>query len=113
ITRVGAARARHLLLAKARALGSFAGREDESVALYRSLLERAGEDAAADAEAFSLFLQSAPLTPVRAQDIRWLFEWRLARTASPTDVLGEWALAEETRLGNREAAADLYERLVQ
>ncbi|HWP08975.1 MAG TPA: tetratricopeptide repeat protein, partial [Polyangiaceae bacterium] len=112
IARVGATRARHLLLAKARALGSFAGREDESVALYRSLLERAGDDAAADAEAFGLFLQSAPLTPARALDMRWLFEWRLARTASPTDVLGEWALAEETRLGDREAAADLYARIV-
>jgi tetratricopeptide (TPR) repeat protein len=113
IARVGAARARHLLLAKARAIGSLSGREDEAVALYRSLLERAGEDAGADAEAFTAFLQNAPLTPARAVDIRWLFDWRLARTASPTDVLGEWALAEETRLGNKEAAADLYGKIVE
>jgi tetratricopeptide (TPR) repeat protein len=113
IARVGAPRARHLLLAKARAIGSLPGREDEAVALYRSLLERAGEDAAADAEAFTAFLQNAPLTPARAVDIRWLFDWRLARTASPTDLLGEWALAEETRLGNKQAAADLYARLVE
>src|SRR6185369_5358368 len=39
ITRVGPARARHLLLAKARAIGSLEGREDETVALFRSLLE--------------------------------------------------------------------------
>lgn len=113
IARVGASRARHLLLAKARALGASEGREDDAVALYRSLLERAGEDAIADAEAFSAFLRGAPLTPARATDMRWLFEWRLARTASPTDVLGEWAAVEETRLGNRQAAADLYARLVE
>ncbi|HEY3499126.1 MAG TPA: tetratricopeptide repeat protein, partial [Polyangiaceae bacterium] len=113
IARVGASRARHLLLAKARALGASEGREDEAVALYRSLLERAGDDALTDAEAFSHFLHSAPLTPARATDIRWLFEWRLARTASPIDVLGEWAVVEETRLGNRQAAADLYTRLVE
>jgi len=113
IARVGAPRARHLLLAKARAIGTLPGREDEAVALYRSLLERAGEDGATDAEAFTAFLQNAPLTPARALDVRWLFEWRLARTASPTDVLGEWALAEETRLGNREGAADLYARIVE
>jgi tetratricopeptide (TPR) repeat protein len=113
IARVGVARARHLLLAKARAIGGVPGREEESVVLYRSLLERAGEDAAVDAEAFTAFLQNAPLTPARALDIRWLFEWRLARTASPIDVLSEWALAEETRLGNREGAADLYARIVE
>jgi tetratricopeptide (TPR) repeat protein len=113
IARVGAGRARHLLLAKARALGASEGREDEAVALYRALLERAGDDAVSDAEAFGAFLRAAPLTPARAADIRWLFEWRLARTASPTDVLGEWALTEETRLGHKQAAADLYGRLVE
>jgi golgin subfamily B member 1 len=113
IARVGQGRARHLLLAKARALGASEGREDEAVALYRSLLERAGDDAVVDAEAFSTFLRMAPLTPARATDMRWLFEWRLARTASPTDVLGEWAHIEETRLGNRQGAADLWGRLVE
>jgi tetratricopeptide (TPR) repeat protein len=113
IDRVGAGRSRHLLLAKARALGASPGREDEAVALYRSLLERAGDDAASDAEAFSAFLRAAPETPARAADLRWLFEWRLARTLSPTDVLGEWAEVEESRLGNPQAAADLYGRLVE
>jgi tetratricopeptide (TPR) repeat protein len=113
IERVGTGRSRHLLLAKARALGGSPGRVEEAVALYRSLLERAGDDAAADAEAFSAFLRAAPETPERAADLRWLFEWRLARTLSPTDVLGEWAEVEEKRLGNPQAAADLYGRLVE
>ncbi len=113
IARVGSGRARHLLLAKARALGHAPGRADEAVALYRSLLERAGDDAAADAEAFSSFLRSVPLGPERAQDLRWLFEWRLARTASPTDVLGEWAKVEDERFENQKGAADLYARLVE
>jgi len=112
IARVGAGRSRHLLLAKARALGGVPGHEDEAVALYRSLLERAGDDAAADAEAFAAFLRTASDTPAREADLRWLFEWRLARTLNPTEVLGEWAAAEE-RFGNAQAAADLYGRLVE
>jgi len=113
IARVGAGRSRHLLLAKARALGGVPGCEDEAVLLYRSLLERAGDDAAADAEAFAAFLRTASDTPAREADLRWLFEWRLARTLNPTEVLGEWAAAEEKRFGNPQAAADLYGRLVE
>ena len=72
-----------LALGEGRALGASEGREDEAVALYRSLLERAGDDAVSDAEAFGSFLRAAPLTPARAADLRWLFDWRLFAHGEP------------------------------
>jgi tetratricopeptide (TPR) repeat protein len=101
------------LLAKARALGASPGRAEEAVALYRALLEQAGEDATADAEQFSAFLRSVEPTPQRAADFRWLYEWRVRHSANPADVLAEWAVIEETRLGDPARAANLYARIVE
>ncbi|HEX6276059.1 MAG TPA: hypothetical protein VFZ53_23625, partial [Polyangiaceae bacterium] len=113
VARVGVSRARHLLLAKARALGASPGRAEEAVALYRSLLEQAGEDASGDAEQFGSFLRSIEPTPARAADFRWLYEWRVRHSANPADVLAEWAVIEETRLGDAARSADLYARIVE
>jgi tetratricopeptide (TPR) repeat protein len=113
IARVGAGRSRHLLLAKARALGAVPGRAEEAVKLYRTVIEQAGEDATADAEQFGTFLRTTTPTPERAADFRWLYEWRVRHSASPVDVLAEWAAIEETRLGDAARAADLYARIVE
>ena len=82
------------MLAKARALGASPGRAEEAVALYRALLEQAGEDATADAEQFGTFLRTTTTTPERAADFRWLYEWRVRHSANPADVLAEWAAIE-------------------
>jgi tetratricopeptide (TPR) repeat protein len=116
IARVGAIRARHLQLAKARALARAGGHEEEAAALFRSLLARSGEsgeDAQADAEVFASFLRAAPLTPERAKDWRWLYAFRLEHTANPAGVLQEWAATEERVLGDAARAAELYRKLVE
>ena len=83
------------------------------MALYRSLLEKAGEDAVGDAEQFGAFLRTAPPTPERAADFRWLYEWRVRHSANPADVLAEYAVVAETLLGDAARAADLYARIVE
>lgn len=105
-------RARHVLLAKARALANAGGAEDEAAAIFRQLLEGAGDEAVPDADAFEAFLNRVELTPERVADYRWLFQWRLDRASDPAQVLFAWAQAEEHTFGDARAAAQQYERVV-
>ncbi len=110
--RVDRGRARHVLLAKARTLGLIPGQQDAALALYRELLEAAGDEALPEAEAFEAFLKSCEVTPERKAHGRWLYEWRLKHAANAADVLLSWAQTEESSFGDLPAAARLYEQLL-
>ncbi len=105
-------RARHLGLAKARALASSSSGADEAAALFRSLVEKAGDDAAQELESFADFLGRAEATPARRDDYRWLMGESVRRSASPVDLWLKWAEAEEQRFGEPERALTLFERVV-
>ncbi len=113
LARVDRGRARHVLLAKARALGMIPGQQDAAFALYRELLEQAGDEALPEAEAFEAFLKSCEVTPERKAHGRWLYQWRLNHAANPADVLLGWAQTEESSFGDLAAAARLYEELLR
>jgi tetratricopeptide (TPR) repeat protein len=104
-------RARHLVLAKARALGTVSARADEAAAIFRGLIEGARDGAEAEIEAFSEFLKKTTATAARKDDQRWLFRLRAEKTTDPISVLLDWARAEEHELGDKKAARALYERI--
>lgn len=105
--------ARPLLLARARVLALDPDRHDQAAAIYRQVIESAGDEAGAAAEAFDAFLQSGEATPARLQDRRWLFQWRTEHADDPASVLFAWAVAEENLLGSPEAAVELYRRVLE
>jgi tetratricopeptide (TPR) repeat protein len=109
--RLDAQRARHLVLAKARALGTVAARADEAANIFRGLIEGARDEAEAEIEAFSEFLKKAAPSEARRDDQRWLFRLRTEKTADPVSVLLDWARVEEHELGDKAAARALYERI--
>ena len=108
-----AGRARQLRLAKARALAQDPAQADGAAEIFRALLQSAGDDGAADAEAFTVFLSRAERTPKRVDDQRWLFRFRLEHASDPAGVLIEWAHAEETLFDSPKAARKLYREVLE
>ncbi|MES1178928.1 MAG: tetratricopeptide repeat protein [Myxococcales bacterium] len=106
-------RARHVRLAKARALAQDPTEADGAAEIFRALLQSAGDEGVADAEAFSTFLSRAERTPKRTDDQRWLFRFRLERASDPAGVLMEWAQAEETLFDSPKAARKLYREVLE
>ncbi|HEY6079749.1 MAG TPA: tetratricopeptide repeat protein [Polyangiaceae bacterium] len=105
-------RVRHLGLAKARALASSPDGVDAAAALFRVLVEGAGDEAGHELESFGDFLERAPDSPARAEDYRWLMNEAVKRAASPLDLWLKWAEAEECRFGEPERAVKLLEQVV-
>ncbi|HVJ21574.1 MAG TPA: tetratricopeptide repeat protein, partial [Polyangiaceae bacterium] len=112
LSRIDPSRARHVLMAKARSLGTIPGQQAAAAGLYRELLASAGDEALPEADAFEAFLFGCPPDAARAADFRWLYQWRLGHTANAADVLASWARTEEEVLGDLAAAARLYEQLL-
>jgi tetratricopeptide (TPR) repeat protein len=85
------------------------GRVDESVAVYRNLVE---EDEADDVAVQTLdrILRAAD----RRDDLRWLFELRVSRanTAHKLEILSEWAVLEEEAFGAPERATAIYRTML-
>ncbi len=105
-----AVRARHLLLARARALSADPAMQDDVAATYRRLIEQSDGDAGAALEAFTAFLDAAP---ERIDDRRWLYEWRAAHATDRVGALVAWAQAEETQFGDAASALALYARALE
>jgi tetratricopeptide (TPR) repeat protein len=105
-------RARHLGLAKARALASSGEGVDEAAKLFRNLVDKAGDDAGHELESFSDFLERAPASRARAEDYRWLMQESVKRASSPIDLWLKWAETEEHRFGEPERAVALLEQVV-
>jgi tetratricopeptide (TPR) repeat protein len=105
-------RARHLGLAKARALSSSPERADQAAALFRELIESAGEEAGHELESFAEFLNRAEQSPARAEDYRWLMEQQIRRATSPIELYMQWAEVEERRYADLPRAVLLIERAV-
>ena len=101
-----------LRAARVRVLALDPARDAEVAAAYRDILEAGEGDVDATAAAFEDFL--AARGAARAADRRWLFGFRAARASEPARVriLVAWAEAEEQSLGDPEAAAELYERVI-
>ncbi len=100
--------------AMARVLGSDVERQDEAASVYRAMVESAAPESRREREAFESFLESAPDTPARRADRRWLFDLR-ARTAEGrhrAHVLYSWA-ADEERLGDPAMALSLLGRALE
>jgi len=106
-------RARHIQLAKARALAQDPVNADRAAKIFRTLLEAGGGEGVADAEAFTAFLGRAERTAERIDDHRWLFRFRLEHGSDPAGVLMEWAHAEETLFENPKAARKLYRQVLE
>jgi tetratricopeptide (TPR) repeat protein len=107
-----AGRARHLGLAKARALSGMAGGADAAAKLFRSLVQTAGDDAAHELDSFADFLQRAEHTPERVADYRWMMAESVKRAPTPIDLWLKWAEVEEQRFGEPERACALLEQVV-
>lgn len=105
-------RARHLGLAKARALASSPGGADQAASLFRALASAAGDDAAHELESFAEFLERAEPSPARVDDYRWLMTVSVKQSASPIELWLKWAEAEEKRFQEPERAVKLLEQVV-
>ncbi len=106
-------RARHVQLAKARALAEDPAEADHSAKIFRTLLEASGAEGLLDVDAFAAFLERASRTPQRIDDRRWLFRFRLAHASDGVGVLMEWANAEETWFEDAKAAQTLYRAVLE
>ncbi|HEY4106281.1 MAG TPA: tetratricopeptide repeat protein, partial [Polyangiaceae bacterium] len=106
-------RARHIQLAKARALAQDPESADNAARIFRTLLEVSAAEGMPDIEAFEAFLARAERTAARIDDHRWLFKFRLEHASDPASVLSEWAHAEETLFGDAEAARKLYQEALE
>ena len=107
-----AGRARHLGLAKARALSSIAGGADEAAKLFRTLVQTAGDDAAHELDSFADFLQRAEHSKQRVEDYRWMMAESVKRAGSPIELWLKWAEVEEHRFKEPERACALLEQVV-
>jgi tetratricopeptide (TPR) repeat protein len=107
-----AGRARHLGLAKARALSSIAGGADEAAKLFRTLVQTAGDDAAHELDSFADFLQRAEDSKQRVDDYRWMMAESVKRASSPVELWLKWAEVEEHRFQEPERACALLEQVV-
>jgi tetratricopeptide (TPR) repeat protein len=105
-----ARRARELMAAKARVLGTIVGRRAEVFAIFRGLVESYGDPA--DIESFRRCLAIDPQEPGAFDEQRWLFSYRAEHAADPVPVLLEWADAEEKLMGDTPLAIRAYERIL-
>jgi tetratricopeptide (TPR) repeat protein len=95
-----------LIAARARVFAS-AGRREEAAEAYRILLELYADEK--DARDFQVLIDSSEPGDWRRDNQRWLFAWR-ADSAEDTALLVEWAIAEESDFGDRQAAMAAWER---
>jgi len=107
-----AGRARHLGLAKARALSVVPGGADQAAMLFRSLVESAGDEAAHELDSFAEFLARAEHSPARVADYRWMMAESVKRASTPIDLWLKWAEVEEQRFQEPERAGALLEQVV-
>ncbi|HYP90748.1 MAG TPA: hypothetical protein VEQ59_21405, partial [Polyangiaceae bacterium] len=107
-----AGRARHLGLAKARALATLAGGAGLAAKLFRGLIESAGDAATQELESFADFLSRAEQSPARVADYRWLMAESVKRASSPIELWLKWAEVEEQRFHEPERAVALLEQVV-
>ncbi|MGO9708401.1 MAG: hypothetical protein ACLQBL_06045 [Polyangiaceae bacterium] len=86
------------------------GQLDDAVKAYRSLVEEDEEDEGA-LHALDRLLRGAD----RRDDLRWLFDLRVARTSEKQrlDVLMEWATLEEDVFQAPEKAVAIYKRILE
>lgn len=105
-------RRRDLMISKARVLVGLPALEDEAVRTYRLLLEEYGNDE--DIDAFQNLLAKVSVNAARADDTRWLFQWRTdhAEPEKKTSILISWARWEEAQ-ADAERAIAVYERILQ
>lgn len=106
-----------LVLAKARVLATVPESASDAAAAYRAVLEREDDSShvATAVEGFQTLVRAMPPGEERTAAIRWLHGWRVERGASDerARLLGEWAAAEETELGDSSAALTLYRRVLE
>jgi tetratricopeptide (TPR) repeat protein len=100
---------RRALRAKIAQVQSREGQIDESVALYKQLIEEDETDEAS-LHALDKLLRDAD----RQDDLRWLFEERIRRegTAQKVELLTEWAVLEEDAFQAPERAIAIYRRVL-
>ncbi len=86
------------------------GKVDDAVATYKALVEDNLEDEAS-VQALDKLLRSGD----RRDDLRWLFEIRVAsaNTALKLDLLSEWAILEEEAFGAPEKAIAIYRQILE
>ncbi len=102
--------ARSLVAAKARVYAG-AGRFDEAADVCRTLLESsAGEPDEGDVRQFEALLESSPDAEWRRQNLRWLYEWRVDRSADAASLLLRWAEMEQRDFGDPQTALVLLDR---
>jgi tetratricopeptide (TPR) repeat protein len=106
------ARARHLGLAKARALATIPGGADFAAKLFRGLVEGASDTAGSELDSFADFLERTEQTPARIEDYRWLMAESVKRASSPIELWLKWADLEERRFHEPERAVALLEQVV-
>lgn len=101
---------RALLLRVAQVYAQELGRIDEAIATYRTLVERDPQDAEVLAVLDRQLRQAG-----RVEDLRWLFETRIAnaRPAEAVDLLLEWAGLEEEAFNGPQRAIELYRRALE
>jgi tetratricopeptide (TPR) repeat protein len=78
-------RARHLGLAKARALASSPRGADQAATLFRSLTSAAGDDATQELESFAEFLERAEPSPARVDDYSWRLTVSVKHSSNPNE----------------------------
>jgi len=105
-------RARHLGLAKARALATIPGGADFAAKLFRGLVESASDTAGSELDSFAEFLERTEQTPARIEDYRWLMAESVKRASSPLELWLKWADVEERRFHEPERAVALLEQVV-
>ncbi len=102
---------KHVLEAKiAETYATQLGRVDEAIAAYRTLVEQNPDDDDAVAK-----LDRILRAQDRRDDLRWLYETRVARanTAQKVELLCEWAVLEEEAMGAPDRAAEIYRRVLE
>ncbi|HEY1960283.1 MAG TPA: tetratricopeptide repeat protein [Polyangiaceae bacterium] len=102
---------KHALEAKiAETYATQLGRVDEAIAAYRRLVEENPDDHEAIAT-LDRILRSQD----RRDDLRWLYETRVARanTSQKVELLCEWAVLEEEAMGAPDRAGEIYRRVLE
>lgn len=107
---VGPDERRKLQMKRAEVAAVHAGRPEDAIAAYRTVLEESPEDEGAIAGLDRLLRGN----PERADDLRWLFRHRVSRTEGDARLalLAEWAMLEEEALGAVAAAVSLHREIL-
>jgi tetratricopeptide (TPR) repeat protein len=101
---------RTIVLIQARILSDELARIGEAVDKYKEALQRNPGDELVDATLMKLLT-----TNDRREDLRWLYEHRVANAGSDDDkigVLATWAELERTSFGDKSQSAELYRRIL-